>query len=88
MPLDPAALLASTGNQQVDTLLCGVIDLVEVVFPGRIRSYHLLGSYSDGSAVQDSDIDLLALFKGRSECEEQERFRRSAGLCIAQPDQA
>ena len=52
-----------TGNQQVDTILRGLISLYEMLFPGRIRGYYLLGSYMDASAGAMSDIDLYILFK-------------------------
>jgi hypothetical protein len=56
--------LHSTGNQQVDHILQGVIGLYEMIFPGRIRGYYLVGSYADGSAVAASDIDVEIWFKG------------------------
>jgi len=58
-------LLHSTGLEHVDELLRGFIDLCELTFPERIYSYFLLGSYSDGSAVEDSDVDMGVLFKGQ-----------------------
>jgi hypothetical protein len=57
------SLLASTGNAQVDKLLLGIIGIYETVFPGRIRGYYLLGSYTDETSVPISDIDMAILFK-------------------------
>jgi hypothetical protein len=53
----------STGNQQVDSILRGLISLYEMMFPERIRGYYLVGSYMDASAGAISDIDLYILFK-------------------------
>jgi len=53
----------STGNQQVDSILRGLISLYEMMFPERIRGYYLMGSYMDASAGAISDIDLYILFK-------------------------
>jgi hypothetical protein len=38
--------------------------IYESVFPGRIRGYYLLGSYSDATSVSISDIDMAILFLG------------------------
>jgi predicted nucleotidyltransferase len=51
------ALLDTTGDRQVDAILRGLVGILETVFPGRIRGYHLFGSYADGSNVPTSDID-------------------------------
>ena len=62
-------LCITTGLQQLDDLLCGLISLFEMEFPTCIRSYYLGGSYSDGTAVgQDrspnsSDVDLFVIFR-------------------------
>src|SRR5438270_5151073 len=56
-------LQRSTGNQQVDSILRGLISLYEMLFPKRIRGYYLIGSYMDASAGAISDIDLYIVFK-------------------------
>jgi hypothetical protein len=38
--------------------------IYESVFPGCIRGYYLLGSYTDATSVSISDIDMAILFKG------------------------
>lgn len=56
-------LLAPTGNQQVDQILRGVVEIFETIFPDRIRGYYIIGSYADGTAISDvSDIDGFILF--------------------------
>jgi len=61
---DKISLVNSTGNERVDRILGGVIGIFERVFPNRIRSYYLTGSYANGTAVSTSDIDLHPIFKG------------------------
>ncbi len=39
-------LRTTTGIEHIDDLLCSLINLCEVSFPARIRSYYLGGSYS------------------------------------------
>ena len=56
------SLLDSAGNREVDNILRGVIGIFESVFPDRIRGYYLTGSYTDGTAVPASDIDVDILF--------------------------
>lgn len=56
-------LLFSTGKDLADEILGGEIGVWESVFPGRVRGYYLLGSYSAGTADPSSDLDLAILFK-------------------------
>ena len=63
--MENISLLNSTGNQQVDDILRGVIGIFETIFSDRIRGYYLVGSYADGTAVSTSDIDMKILFKNR-----------------------
>jgi hypothetical protein len=57
------ALAYVTGHPQIDRALQGMIDILEAVFPGRIRAYYLVGSYADGSAAPVSDVDVRAVFQ-------------------------
>ncbi|MEZ4862442.1 MAG: nucleotidyltransferase domain-containing protein [Caldilineaceae bacterium] len=57
-------MLTATGNATADRILHGLVGILEVVFPGRIRGYYLEGSYADQTALTTSDIDLIILFKG------------------------
>lgn len=50
-------------NPQVEVILQGIIGIAELVFPDRVRSYYLTGSYADDTAVSTSDLDLLLIFK-------------------------
>ena len=96
--MSTAALLASTQNQMLDTLLQHVITIFELVFPRRIRAYYLTGSSMDGTAaylsgdpLNSSDIDLTVVFRDVVQPDEQERFRQCrfacAGLSQLHPDQ-
>ena len=74
-------LLTSTGNRQVDDILRGVIGVFEAAFPGRTRAYYLVGSYADGTALAESDIDFGVLFKGRIEEEEAQKAWQLSQSC-------
>jgi predicted nucleotidyltransferase len=62
--MPPIPLLATTGHPRIDATLRGIIGLYEIVFPGRISGYYVIGSYADGNPVPTSDLDGLILFKG------------------------
>jgi hypothetical protein len=74
-------LLASTGTEHVDQTLRGIIGLIELSFPGRVRGYYVEGSYADGTAVATSDIDMRVVFKGNVDFEERERFAQVRDYC-------
>jgi predicted nucleotidyltransferase len=59
----PITLHNTTGHQQVDGIIRGLIGIFEATFPERVRAYYLVGSYADGSAVPLSDIDIRVVFK-------------------------
>jgi hypothetical protein len=81
------ALNSSTGIEQVNNILREVIGRFELSFPGRIRSYLLGGSYSDGSAVgynrspNSSDIDLFVIFRGTIKETEESAFHSVVEEC-------
>src|SRR5262245_54368712 len=81
MTIGTIDLQRSTGYQNVDELLRGLIGIFEIVFPDRIRGYYLLGSYSDGTAVPDSDIDMGILFKGKIDSREEDVFWQLVQHC-------
>ncbi len=80
-------LRSVTGNEQFDDLLRGLVSLCEMTFPGRIRSYYLGGSFSDGTAVGydrspgSSDVDLFVLFRGTVQQAEEIVFQRLVAAC-------
>ncbi|NWJ46726.1 MAG: hypothetical protein HXX08_12675 [Chloroflexi bacterium] len=68
-------LASTTGNRRIDNILGGVVGLLEIVFPGRILSYYLTGSYADGSQVETSDLDIELIFKGVLTSQERDLVR-------------
>lgn len=52
----------TTGDREIDDLLAGIVGIYESTFPQRIRSYYVVGSYGDGTAVPSSDLDIGILF--------------------------
>ena len=80
-------LHATTGVEHLDELLGHLIALFEQSFPGRIRSYYLGGSYSDGTAVghdsspNSSDVDLFVIFRGTVASDENATFKRLVEEC-------
>ena len=68
-----AHLLQSSGNPAIDDYLEAIIAIYETAFPGRIRACYLVGSYADGTALPESDVDVEILFKGQMTAEERNR---------------
>lgn len=62
--MDTSKLLHSFNDNQVDTILAGMVGIFEKVFPDRIRAYYVIGSYLDGTQLPTSDIDGYIIFKG------------------------
>lgn len=69
-------LSASTGNPQVDSLLRGLVGIYQVTFPERLRCPYVVGSYSDGSAVPGSDLDVGVVFNEPLGDEQLAQFRQ------------
>ncbi len=80
--MNSVSLLNSVRNRRVDDIIRGVIGIFESVFPNRIRGYYLKGSYTDGTAVPASDIDVDILFVDsfRSR-EEHEKAQQTSEYC-------
>lgn len=67
-------LLTLTGDPQIDQILRGVIGLVELLFPERVRSYYVTGSYADGTAVPTSDLDVMIVLKNNATHDELDKI--------------
>ena len=54
------------GNERIDRILQGLLDLFEMAFPGRVRSAYLVGSQAagPGGATPSSDVDVRIVFRG------------------------
>ena len=74
------SLLYSTGVEQVDNILCGVIGMYEMIFPNAIRGYYLLGSYKEGTSVPISDIDIDIIFKDAFDVEKANQAKQYCSL--------
>ncbi|MBN9393550.1 MAG: nucleotidyltransferase domain-containing protein [Chloroflexi bacterium] len=81
-------LKTSLDNPELETVLTGLIELVELSFPGRILACYLGGSRSDGTAVltngtdpNASDLDVLVVFTGQLSEDEILRFRGMVAAC-------
>jgi hypothetical protein len=69
-------LSASTGHSQIDAILRGMIGVYQSMFPDRLRCLYVIGSYSNGSAVLGSDLDIGVVFTEPLSEEEREQFRQ------------
>jgi hypothetical protein len=69
-------LHATTDRDVADGALRATITALEATFPGRIRGYYVEGSYTDGTDVATSDLDLVVVF--RDACGDAERARAGA----------
>ena len=67
-------LLTSTGNPHIDQILRGIVGLVELLFPERVRSYYVTGSYADGTAVPASDLDVMIVLKNSANRDELDKI--------------
>lgn len=80
-------LRTTSGRESLDDLFRRLISRFELSFPGRIQSYYLGGSYSDGTAVgydrspNASDIDLFVIFHGTIAEDEYAAFQRLVEEC-------
>jgi hypothetical protein len=74
-------LIAATGNRAVDALLREIVARFETIFPGRVRGYYVIGSYSDSSSLPSSDLDLDIVFTRQFESDDERE--RARDLCAA-----
>lgn len=82
------SLLFQTGNARVDRILQGFLSLSELLLPDRIRACYLTGSYTDGSAVISSDIDIEMVLKGdASDAERDQIYALAKNLNLISPVQ-
>lgn len=79
----PVELSNSTGDSEIDDLLAGIVGIYESTFPQRIRSYYVVGSYGDGTAVPSSDLDIGILFYKTLTLSELQQFQDLIHHCNA-----
>ena len=63
-------------NKEILPLLDGAIGLVETMFPERIRAHYLTGSFAEGTAVSNSDLDMITVFKDKFSEGEADKLRQ------------
>jgi hypothetical protein len=79
-------LHASTGSPLMDSLLRGLVGVYDAAFPERLRCIYVVGSYSDGSAVPGSDLDVGVVFTQPLAEDELARFRQiTRSLALISP---
>jgi hypothetical protein len=71
---EPFSLRASSGDEQIDAITSGVVAVLDMRFPKRIRGYFFEGSCADGGLTPLSDIDLCMVFADRQTDVEQHDF--------------
>ncbi|WP_152365508.1 nucleotidyltransferase domain-containing protein [Microlunatus speluncae] len=75
-------LIDSTGDHRCDAITQGLIGIIDIAFPDRLRGVYLRGSRVGGTAVEGSDLDLFAIFKGQfADRAEFDRARRLVDHC-------
>lgn len=77
----PPTLRHTTGNERVDDGLQAAVGLCEMVFPGQIRAYYLMGSYAKGAAIAVSDIDFDVVFAEKPDAETRARAEELSEYC-------
>ena len=65
-----------TGIPQIDEQISRSVAVANEFMPDKIVSVYLLGSFTDGSHVQKSDIDLAFVVNEASNTGETEKLRR------------
>lgn len=63
-----------TGDARIDALVSGIVTIIELTFPDRVRGYYLVGSYGETNAIALSDVDLEILFRDTLTSEERVRL--------------
>lgn len=70
------SLFFTTGYHDIDHLLSYVTTRFSTSFPGRLRACYLAGSYAEGHAISESDVDLFIVFKDHFRPGEEAAVRR------------
>lgn len=66
----------STGSDRIDAGLRNAIRVCEQKLPDLIRAYYIVGSYADGSAIEESDLDFEVITKADIGSADRERANR------------
>lgn len=66
----------STGSDRIDAGLRNAIRVCEQELPDLVRGYYIIGSYADGSAIEESDLDFEVITKANIGSTDLERANR------------
>lgn len=64
-----------TSDERLNQRLAALINILELIFPERIRAYYLSGSALNGTMVKHSDLDVIAVFRGEFADGEADKLR-------------
>lgn len=78
---DQYALHTASGDAQIDQVTLGVVALLDLHFPQRIRSCYFTGSCADRALTPLSDIDFIVVFKDQLHDVEQRDFTALTTAC-------
>jgi hypothetical protein len=77
--MNAVVLATSTDVPLIDRVLQTIVNSYEHTFPNRVRSYYLIGSYVEHTAVPLSDIDCCVIFANDFTSSEEELVARQLG---------
>lgn len=74
-------LIQSTGIAHIDSILCDIVQQVELELTDRIRGCYLVGSYAVGEAVATSDLDVVVVCSSNLNAADKQRFTSIQAEC-------
>jgi len=72
--MDQRSLPTSSGDERIDEITLGIVDLLDLYFPNRISGTYFVGSCADRALTPLSDIDLAVVFQDQLSDREQHDF--------------
>lgn len=77
MEFNPAQILPS-GYPHADTIIHSVIHSLHHTLPHQLGSVYIVGSYAEGCAVEESDLDLTVILRGRATSAQKQQAARAS----------
>ncbi len=77
MEIDPAQILP-TGYPHADKIIHSVIHNLHHTLPQRLGSVYIVGSYAEGCAVAESDLDLTVVLRGQTRGDQEKQTAQAA----------
>lgn len=65
----------TTSDTRLNQRLAALVNILELIFPERIRAYYLSGSVLNRTMVKHSDLDVITVFKGEFADGEADKLR-------------